>query len=399
MKLLEKNNENYSVIFVVIMLLSMMNVFLAGAYLLAIAALIIVLKNFNQPYKLSFLPLLAFAFTYFLITYFHGQGFVASLKVFVCPLVWLMSYQASRKKSLGQVSFFVVILTMGMAAHGVLNFVYNVANDIDWQYGKALDIWSKTLSASTGQAVNFTMIIAIAFWAIMLQRKKLLKISVIILLILSLIYDILIGGRTFLVLFVIALLWGLFSNAYFSNPKMFFRRKMLHTLIIVLGISIVVVILFNNNVFGIKAFYEDSYLYKRITEHGATLQNDERMGRKLRYFSMIGESIWGGNVLSQDLGIGNAHELWLDILDDAGIIPYFFIVLYTICSTKRFVKICKNSAVSAKEKVLFSSLYVIIILQFFVEPILRGSPILLYSYIMIDASIARYINDTQNAKK
>lgn len=259
--------------------------------------------------------------------------------------------------------------------------------------GRTYDFFSGSLSAATGQATYFTMLVAISFWMIFLQRNLWARLLGALLYITALLYDVQLGGRTFLVLSVLALPIGLLLYCFFvARGSQADRKKVFRTLLLVICIVSLAIIAFNSNFLGIKDIYEDSYLYKRLEIYNATdLDSDSRFFRKAQYFKLVPEYLFGGNHISVDEDLGYAHELWLDIYDDAGMITYILIVLYTGASLIRFIKAAKMKKTELLHKVCLLSFCSIMMLQFFVEPILQGAPMLLYSYIVVDGMLASYL--------
>lgn len=284
-------------------------------------------------------------------------------------------------------------LAIGAAIHGIANFFYNISVGVDMSLGRTYDFFSGSLSAATGQATYFTMLVAISFWMIFLQRNLWARLLGALLYITALLYDVQLGGRTFLVLSVLALPIGLLLYCFFvARGSQADRKKVFRTLLLVICIVSLAIIAFNSNFLGIKDIYEDSYLYKRLEIYNATdLDSDSRFFRKAQYFKLVPEYLFGGNHISVDEDLGYAHELWLDIYDDAGMITYILIVLYTGASLIRFIKAAKMKKTELLHKVCLLSFCSIMMLQFFVEPILQGAPMLLYSYIVVDGMLASYL--------
>ena len=68
----------------------------------------------------------------------------------------------------------------------------------------------------------------------------------------------------------------------------------------------------------------------------------------LRAYPLMPKYLWGGRMISTAVGAGTndlklIHELWLDIYDYAGIVPYIFIMIYTFYYVKTFYKVCRKT--------------------------------------------------------
>ena len=178
------------------------------------------------------------------------------------------------------------------------------------------------------------------------------------------------------------------------------RYKIITMTIGICIIIIVVLFLYQHDIFGVKSSYEKSYLYTRLTYHNAgDLAGNDRIDKKYEYVRNASKYLFGGNYLSKVEGFGYAHELWLDIYDDAGAIPYIMMVLYSIISGTHFIKVGKDQRVDHNWRIVIITMLIIIMLQFFVEPILSGSPMILYSFIIMDGALARWLYDKKNLSK
>ena len=391
----ELNQNRYEFLILAALFLAVSNFMLLGVYILLFLSLVFFLNRGKVPFANAVLPLLLFSAAYFFAVLIHGDSVISAAKIFVCPLIWLMSYTAARNKDMGEIKRLFVTLSLGMAIHGVINFLYNSFLGTNLQAGLSYDFWSQAYSPSTGQAVNFTLLVAIAFWMIFLQKdSKAITIIGIVVLVIATIYDVSIGGRTFLLLIVIALGISLIMYISFSFTDKTFRRRIVPMLLVILFLIVLGIILYQRDAFGIRSAYERSYLYVRLTYHNAgDLRGNDRIEKKLEYISNASKYLWGGNFLSKKEGFGYAHELWLDTYDDAGIVAYIFIVIYTFISGSHFVKVGKSKIVDHRWRIAIITILIIVMLQFFVEPILSGSPMLFYSYIIMDGALARWLYD------
>lgn len=114
----------------------------------------------------------------------------------------------------------------------------------------------------------------------------------------------------------------------------------------------------------------ESYL---LREEGSSWQTGgDRTSRWLQGISCIYTQPWGGGVF-----VGNyryyAHNLWLDVLEIGGIVPFIFLVIGTIKAIKLNI-VCVSKG---QNKSLFFSNYMTLLgltffLQCFVEPIMEG---------------------------
>lgn len=139
---------------------------------------------------------------------------------------------------------------------------------------------------------------------------------------------------------------------------------------------------------GINSFFEDSYFYHRFFSANSTagIFETSRWKRKAQYFNMMFDYPLGGRNMREIVG-GSSHELWLDVLDYGGIPSYILIVLYSLSSLRRALLAFRNKNIDTETRLMIFVGVITINSQFFVEPIISGSPVLLMSYCMLDGAV------------
>ena len=101
--------------------------------------------------------------------------------------------------------------------------------------------------------------------------------------------------------------------------------------------------------------------------------------------------MFGGNHIRIDNGVGYAHDLWLDIYDAAGIIPFIIIFVYTLRAWIRAFSMLNDKKIESGFKVIFGSYTLVVSAYFFIEPIMYGAPLVLFSFCIIDGLVASYL--------
>lgn len=82
-----------------------------------------------------------------------------------------------------------------------------------------------------------------------------------------------------------------------------------------------------------------------------------------------------------------AHNFWVDIGRQVGILPMVLYIIYTIIVFKDVYKIHRASDIKINTKILIVGVYFSCISIFMIEPILEGNPWLFYSLCIIDGGI------------
>jgi len=119
------------------------------------------------------------------------------------------------------------------------------------------------------------------------------------------------------------------------------------------------------------------------------LAEDTRLYLKYRYILNIFRYPFGGGALYSHVG-GYAHELYLDVYSDVGIVGYLLIVVFVVGTTINVWRVInKNSRFDNELKLLVLCTYTAIFAEFFIEPIVQGVPWLLCSFCIISGLISR----------
>lgn len=340
----------------------------------------------------SFWILCTFSILYVIIMLIHGER---GIIVLGCPIAF---YIGNRVKNceINTVMNGTLLLSGGMASHVLLNFAYEIS-----RYGmgiltnsRHIDIWSKTYSTATGVMVNASMAVGLLFYFLFLESRKTFKIIGLTILILITIYDIALGGRTYLFLLIIAFILSFVLRMILTQDFAGGVIFLLRLAVITAFVCGIIVIVFYAEGDKLSDFFENSYFYHRFFREGADQNMFEtpRTERKIFFLKNMFQYLWGGNNLMNQCG-GRSHELWLDTFDQAGILPYLLIVIYTFASIKRMLKVVFCSKFNCNYRVALGAVWFCMLAQFFMEPVLIGAPILVFSYCMIDGMICNLLTN------
>lgn len=384
---IEKN-----IIFIVI-LLAVSNFLLKGTHLVFLAFMLLLI--FIKRVKLNGISLLILLFS---ILYavselvYSNRSLISALGGFIFPMGYIMGYNLLCKQEnfSDNIAKNMTYISFAMASHGILNFFYNlkIGGLNIFSTGLSYDFWSKTFSTATGQA-SYYYYLAITFVFFLTSKyfgNK--KILIWIFFAICLLHNILIGGRTFLVLIVIAICANFLFYLLFSNRK----EKVLKFIFIIFMVILVIFILYNYNLLGIRDIFEKSYFYRRFfyANKYEEISKTSRWNTKVIYFQNMLTYLFGGNNIRDKLGAGYAHELWLDTYDTAGLIPFIILVIITIHSIKSVYKIIKRKGLPFEIRGMILSFLTVSLAAFFVEPIIEGCPMVFFSFCYIQGILDKY---------
>ena len=150
-------------------------------------------------------------------------------------------------------------------------------------------------------------------------------------------------------------------------------------------IIVLLVVLFQNNIFGIKESFENTNFFERFFGNHSTMDIDEdsRLSNKSRYFAIMGNFPWGGGHIRDELNGAYAHELYLDTYNRAGIIPYILLIVFVFGSTFRAFRLVASKKFSILTNCLILGLFISINIEFFIEPVIEGMPWLLPTFCIL----------------
>jgi hypothetical protein len=246
--------------------------------------------------------------------------------------------------------------------------------------------------AATGQAALACLPLGIAIACLFIKTNRKFKIASIITIIIVLGYNLILSGRTLIVMFLTI------TALSFLNKLSTKKTNMLKPLIIILAIIILLIFVYQANIFGVKSFIEETPIYQRFfaEDNSTELDEDERLDKKLYHIKNFDKVIFGG--VHNRAEIGYAHDIILDTYDEAGILALIGVLGYLIISFIHLVKCFKDKSLPFEFRNVVLCVYVIIYMEFMVEPILQGMPWLFASFCLIDGYVGRILIYNRNLR-
>lgn len=342
-------------------------------------ALFLLKRDLVIPTTRQFLVVLLFAISYSACSVIFGGLTEQAEYLWVISIAIISAYLIGwnwQKIFPGATASSVIILIgLSFVVHGLLNYIYSLQLGVG-NSGLCFDFWSKSPSASTAQGVLFTPFVSVV-WIILLQHRSIVvKVATFIALLFAVRYNFMLGGRSFLLLLALAAFVYLVLKITFSADSV---GDAIKNLLIVCLLLFLILFLYQKNVLNLKGTFENSYMAHRFKYQ--SVAEDDRATRWVYYASHFSQGIFGGNKISISSGYGYAHNLWLDVFDQAGFIPFLLLLVLSCSSVAQGIR----TAFSANryEGLYAASFYVIYIAQFFIEPILQGSPFFFISFVFI----------------
>lgn len=395
--LLEKNFTS-RMVYTLLFLFSL-NIFNQSSLILAAVFILVVIYDRGKLHIPAndnvFFVLVIFAAAFFL---FSGQnGLSAGISAIGCPMAYYIGLRVQNEQmkisqAEKQLKSVTMLLVAGMTCHAVVNFLYELVRFGGINSGAThYDFFSLGAKTSaTGAATYLTLFAGVIFYLIMESNSVKKWIAGILLIVIAFAYDIVLGGRTFFALVgvsfalsMIVYIWGQKDNI----KKMKAIGKLILIALVLGAVAIGVYIRYQDT---ITTMFESTYLFHRISYANISqsqgllsfFKSSDRGNIREQYIGLMFDYPWGGRKVLSKVGF-YAHELWLDIFDSAGIIPFVLIWIVTIQITFSNLKYILNKKVSIKNRVLTAGITASVTVQFFFEPVLTGCRALLFSYLLI----------------
>ena len=358
-------------------------------YCVFIAFIIFVFAIRKFTITVPFMVLLGLSVSIMLFSGEDSSKITMLIKPLVYPLCFLMGssfFNVNNKDTIpsreNKISKIIYVVMFGLLVHYLLNFITNIGSD----ERNTTDFWLKGVLSATGQSALACIPIAVACCWLVSNSSKLKKFLAVLIILFILAYNLILAGRTIIIMSIICLATAIIH--VIVNGKGVKKSYVLFTvLFIILG----TILLINYNAFGLRDFVLESNLYERFFgDWSLDVNEDGRVGAKIEYLQRFFENVWGGSHLRGE--IGHAHDLYLDTYDYAGIFALIAVVIYMVGSIKRTIKIISIKSVSFNFKQLILCVFLIVNLEFFIEPILYGMQWLFASYCFLDGLLRSYIN-------
>lgn len=275
----------------------------------------------------------------------------------------------------------IIVVALGYFLHLVLNMWINIDTDVGRD---TIDFWTKEIRASTGQAslacIPIATCIAILFGAFSKNAKCLACVG----LIMILYYNLTLSTRT---IFLLAMLVSVVAIAFSALNSGGLQRMKL--VLLICCVVLLAIWLYDQDVFGVRSAVESSDFYERFFgKNKQGLDEDSRWDLKQEHLQYAPYYLWGGGYIHRLVG-HYAHDLFLDIYDDAGIIALVAVIGMVIGSIKSLKSVLKSNIISLKLKMLLVCVFAALYIDFCIEPIFQGMPDLLMTFCVLYGVVRR----------
>lgn len=229
-----------------------------------------------------------------------------------------------------------------------------------------VDVWTGEVMLATGQASLAIMAIGVFSACLFSETSKIAKFFAAIGFIGVFAYNLVLAGRTLILLSMIILSVALIYAV--KNSKLQRKRNIA---IVTLAVLLIILVIYTQNLFGIRDWILGSNLSTRFDM--MLIGEDSRLEKKQLYFVNMLKYPFGGGNLRDYVG-GYAHELYLDVYSDVGVVGYVSVIAFVFISVINLWRVFKREDVSRNFKLLSLCIYIAILIEFLLEPIIQGVP-------------------------
>lgn len=384
----EKKINFSEIVFLAVVLLFSVNVDNRYFYFICIATILyFMIKPGVVRVNSSLMALFVLAFSMIVFDPQYLYSILGILKPVVYPLAYILGYNYIKNSEKKETALYRILFVLvgGMFIHLCLNLQLNI-NATD---RNITDVWTNEISSATLQAAvglwPMAAFVALLFTNVKGQHKLIALAGLITILY----YNIILAGRTLFVILAVLIVMSILYMLISSDYKNKFRN-----VLIIAGIFVVILTMFNRNTFGIKGVVYNSNFYERFYGERSNIDIDEdgRLEKKALYIKNMIDYPFGGDRLRQFLDGQSAHDLCLDAYNEAGIFALLALIVVIVNSIKKLWMIMTSKKCSYNLRLILLCIYVISYIEFFMEPILRGIPWFFVSFILMEGVVQAYID-------
>lgn len=326
-------------------------------------------SRFKVRVNTELLFVIAFAASYFLLDSYIGYSTLRGIAyggsivlLYLFGLNWGVrnydDYEASITRALMLIHYALSVYIIGCVFYTFLS-----GRPINAFARNPYVFWNGEIGNSTHYSSMSTVPLAISMFLMAFEKGRTKRVNS-ILFILIIICNVIMANRIiFLFVPTLALV-----VIFLRNKDQGFSQKG-KTVIGILILLISVYLIYSLNIFDLQNAVMQLPVFQRSAVLRLRGYEDPRLERQLFILQHFFENTNGGGYFTN--AKGDAHNVWLNIYDYAGIIPFALFLIFTIAVIIRIFKLFKYTKESAITTMMIVSLIGFLI-SFFEEPVMRS---------------------------
>lgn len=379
-----------------ILLLSFMDFHLYSLHLMVVAFLLWCFLKGRLRVVNGIVPPLVLTVVLF---FFWSADFfspTAWMKRLVWPAAFLLGYNLvqpaspnlnniSKAEKKAQVCFFIAVL--GFFIHLLLNIYAN--RNVETANRNTIDFWTTQNRAATGQAGLMCVPMAWCVAYIIGENKLKKRLPAILAIIIMLYYNMTLGSRTVVISLAVLICVAIYCTLKAERNV---KRKS-RTPLIVAAVGMFVMLIYNNDIGGIRTLIEKSVLGERMfSDIFELLFDDPRWEAKLEYIKLMPQHPFGGSNILKTVG-QYAHDVLLDTYDEAGMFAFLAVVALLWDAGSKLLCLLRSKHISFNTRMTVLCIYVAMFLEFSIEPVFAGMPWLLMTLCFFHGIVTNLVKN------
>lgn len=269
----------------------------------------------------------------------------------------------------------------------LVSFVYNFLAGQFAVSRNPLNIWTGDVRAATNYGTMLVIPLAYGIFLLIIGHKKRHKLLGVLFIVSAVLFSIMTASRTILYFVPIGLLSGYCYNIKVNGR---FGRKHMKQIAGIFIMLIVFVGMIMANTFNLQTLLLNSQLGQRYASGQVPkISEDGRMVHIKFLFSHWQESLFGGGYTR--LNSGDLHNVYLNVYDLSGIIPFILMVIFSFSVLKDVLRLFRNGAISNDDKTLVWVFYTLVFIQLLMEPVMESVPVFFWCLLYISGMIRKFI--------
>lgn len=374
------NNKKVDILVNILIFLVAVNFLHYGQLILIPVCLILFIDNkfkFKVNNWITFIVLCLFGISFFAFSL--KMGFYAVMG-FTLPMVYYIGSNI-KKTDEESVKKLIYLIALGMFVHLVLNFGMDIYMKGVKVFDKFTfyDIWTRDVIAPTITSVHYTIPLAIFYYVAFYEKNKKIRYLYFVLLVIIMIYDISLGRRTPIMMFGISVVVALFLDLFVFKEKKRIPRPIIVITLCFFAVVLFLMAIIKFDLFGLRNSLESITIIYKFVLYGL---DAERLEIFINAVKLAPYHLWGGQGISAAMDIA-VHDLWMDTYDYAGIVPFVFLVIYTVIYIKNCLSLFKSRKLGGSYKLMIITFFICTGVQMMIEPIMTSSTIFLICTMLI----------------
>ena len=321
--------------------------------------------------------LVVFSMSYFL---FHTIHYGADINSIILYLIGPWSaYMLGRlyieqSRNPNALMILLIVLSAGMYLHGVLNIVAYMRSDYFSLYNfyrQSVDFWRGELVNVKSTEMLFVFLTGIGMGVLFTSCKTRYKVISGIVVALSIAMTVFLANRTLLVIMAVILAWRLIC--WMIDKRVSARSKFT---VVVIGLLLVLaaVMMIGFNIAGVGDYFYSLKIVERFSSD-VELTRVDVWKNFLADFQFLEYSL-GGKFLTESVDLSYFHNMWLDVYNVVGVVPFLILIILTVVLVVFFIRFNRamKRAGQKNELIVCQSVLLCVSLNMLVEPIIEANP-------------------------